>query len=75
MKIQTPICIDGYSLLVCRGDGNFYSLSIVDPEAVVHSFEGIYSSPDRAIARGKSVIENLQWRLNSFTGNTINIQA
>ena len=66
MKIQTPICIDGYSLLVCRGNGNFYSLTIIDPEAVFHSFEGIYSSPDRAISRGKSVIENLQRRSNSF---------
>lgn len=61
MKIQTLIGIDGYSLLISKGSKNSYSFSIVDREIVVHNFEGIYSNSDLAIARGKSVIENLKY--------------
>ncbi len=60
MKIQALIGINGYSLLVCHGRGNLYSLSIVDRQIVVHNFEGIYPNLLQAIARGKSVIENLK---------------
>lgn len=60
MKIQTLIGIDGYSLLVCQGSGNLYSLSIINQKAIVYNFEGIYPSLFQAIARGKSVIENLR---------------
>ncbi len=61
MNIQTLIGIDGYSLLVSRGSGNSYSLSIIDREVAVHNFEGIYSSSAIAIARGKAVIKNLKY--------------
>ena len=61
MKIQTLIGIDGYSLLVC-GSRNLYSVSIIDRKTVVHSFEGIYPSLPRAIARGRAVIKNLECR-------------
>ncbi len=37
-----------------------FSLSIVDRQIVVHNFEGIYPNLLQAIARGKSVIENLK---------------
>ncbi len=60
MKIQALIGIDGYSLLVCQGRGKLYSLSIVDRQITVHSFEGIYPDLEGAIARGKSVIKNLK---------------
>ena len=61
MKIQTLIGIDGYSLLVCSS-GNLYSVSIIDKKTIVHSFEGIYPSLPRAIARGRGVIKNLERR-------------
>ena len=65
MKIQTLIGVDGYSLLISQGSKNSYSFSIVDREIVVHSFEGIYPNSTMAIARGKSVIENLKyWQHN-----------
>jgi hypothetical protein len=42
---------------------NLYHLNIVDPEDRVHHFEGVYSSPQAAMEKGKSVIENfIFWR-------------
>ncbi|MEL7007741.1 MAG: hypothetical protein AAGM29_03910 [Cyanobacteria bacterium J06588_4] len=42
---------------------NLYHLNIVDPDDQVHHFEGIYTSPQVAISKGKSVIENfIFWR-------------
>ena len=61
MNIQTLIGIDGYSLFVSRGSKNLYSLSIIDRQSTVHSFAGVYPSLATAIARGKAVIENLQY--------------
>ena len=64
MNIQTLIGIDGYSLLVSRGAGNLYSLSIIDREIGVHNFDGTYPNLATAIARGRAVIENLKyWQL------------
>lgn len=64
MNIQTLIGIDGYSLLVSRGAGNLYSLSIIDREIGVHNFDGTYPNLAMAIARGRTVIENLKyWQL------------
>ena len=61
MKIQTLIGIDGYSLLISQNSKNSYSFSIIDRQIVVHNFEGIYPNLTLAIARGKSVIENLKY--------------
>ena len=63
MEIQPISNIDGYNLFVQHYSNNLYHLNIVDPQQQLHHFEGIYSSPQAAIAKGKSVIENLIfWR-------------
>lgn len=63
METQPISNIDGYSLFVRHFAHNFYHLNIVDPSNEVHHFEGIYSSPEAAIEKGKSVIENFKfWR-------------
>ena len=52
-----------YNLSVQHFPGNLYHLNIIDPDNQVHHFEGIYSSPQAAIEKGKSVIENFKfWR-------------
>lgn len=54
---------DDYNLSVQHFPGNLYHLNIVDPDNEIHHFEGIYSSPQAAIEKGKSVIENFKfWR-------------
>ena len=63
MQIQPILNIEGYSLFVQHFADNLYHLNIVDPNQEVHHFEGIYSSPQAAIEKGKSVIENFKfWR-------------
>lgn len=63
MEVQPLSQVDGYNLLVRNFDHNFYHLDIIDPDQVVHHFEGIYSSPQAAIAKGQAVIENFKfWR-------------
>lgn len=63
MEAQPLSNIDGYNLFVQNFSNNFYHLNIVDPDNVVHHFEGIYSSPQAAIEKGKSVIQNFKfWR-------------
>ncbi len=63
MKIQPILNIDGYNLFIQNYANNFYHLNIVDSNDKVHHFEGIYASPQAAIAKGKSVIENFKfWR-------------
>jgi|GEM_PF-3088634 len=63
MEIQPISHIDGYNLFVQHFANNLYHLNIVDPEDRIHHFEGIYSSPQAAIAKGKSVIDNFVfWR-------------
>ena len=63
MEIQPISNIDGYNLFVQHYSNNLYHLNIVDPQQQLHHFEGIYSSPQAAIAKGKSVIGNLIfWR-------------
>lgn len=59
MKIQTLLGIDGCSLIICQSPGNLYSLSIVDQNNNTHSFQGIYSTLQCAINRGKSIIQNI----------------
>jgi len=67
MNIQALIGIDGYSLLVSRGSGNLYSLSIIDREVAVHNFDGIYPNLATAIARGRAIIENIKyWQLVDY---------
>lgn len=60
MNIKTLLGINGYSLLVYHGSGNLYRLSIIEREMIVHTFEGIYPTLQTAIARGKSVVQNLE---------------
>lgn len=60
MKIKALICIDRYSLMVCHCSGRLYHLSVINQENIVHSFEGIYSSLDNAINRGRSVIKSFK---------------
>ena len=63
MEIQPILNIDGYNLFVQNHANNLYHLNIVDANDEVHHFEGIYSSPQAAIEKGKSVIENFKfWR-------------
>ncbi len=63
METQAISNIDGYNLFVRHFANNLYHLNIVDPDDQVHHFEGIYTSPQAAIAKGKSVIENfIFWR-------------
>ena len=63
MEVQPLSNIDDYNLFVQHCANNFYHLNIVDPDNVVHHFEGIYSSPQAAVEKGKSVIENFKfWR-------------
>ena len=63
MESQLLSNIDGYNLFVQNFSNNFYHLNIVTPDNVVHHFEGIYSSPQVATEKGKSVIQNLKfWR-------------
>jgi hypothetical protein len=63
MKIQPILNIDGYNLFIQNYANNFYHLNIVDSNDEVHHFEGIYASPQAAIEKGKSVIENFKfWR-------------
>ena len=66
--MQTQLSyIDGYSLFIRYFPNNFYHLDIIDPEERVHHFEGIYSSPEAAIAKGKLVIDNLAfWRAKAL---------
>jgi hypothetical protein len=65
MNIQTLLNFNGYSLLVSHCSGNLYRLSIIEREIVIHTFEGIYPTLQTAIARGKSIIENLDsWSKN-----------
>ncbi|MEL6493960.1 MAG: hypothetical protein AAFQ41_02405 [Cyanobacteria bacterium J06623_7] len=53
----------GYNLFVQHYANNLYHLKIVDPEQQLHQFEGIYPTPQAAIAKGQSVIENfIFWR-------------
>ena len=61
MKIKALIGIEGYSLMVCHCSGKLYHISVINKEKVIHNFEGIYSSLDNAINRGRSVIENLKY--------------
>ena len=61
MKIQSILNIDGYNLLIQNYANNFYRLNIVDANNRVYHFEGIYSSPQVAIDKGKSVIKNFQY--------------
>ena len=58
MEIQPRSNTDGYSLVIRNFPNNFYHLNIVDPNNKVHHFEGVYSSSQAAIEKGKSVIEN-----------------
>lgn len=63
MEIQAISNIDGYNLFIQHLPNNLYHLNIVDPDDQTHHFQGIYSSPQVAVAKGKSVIENLIfWR-------------
>lgn len=63
METNSRANISGYNLFVQHLAHNLYHLNIVDPEAQVHHFEGVYSSPQAAMAKGKSVIENfIFWR-------------
>ena len=61
MQIQPISNTDGYSLFIRHLPNNFYHLNIVDPNNEVHHFEGIYSNPQAAIEKGKSVIENFKF--------------
>lgn len=61
MKSQPLLNLDGYNLFVQNFANNFYHLNIVTPDNVVHHFEGIYSSPQVAMEKGKSVIQNLKF--------------
>ena len=60
MEIQTLLNIDGYTLLVCNCSNNLYRLSIIDDEAKVYEFEGIYPTFKAAKERGYSVIRTLR---------------
>ncbi|MEO1670500.1 MAG: hypothetical protein AAFR77_06880 [Cyanobacteria bacterium J06631_2] len=63
METQPISNIDGYNLFVQHFANNFYHLNIVDPEEKIHHFEGVYASPQAAVAKGKSVIDNfIFWR-------------
>ncbi|MEL6440290.1 MAG: hypothetical protein AAFQ80_13660 [Cyanobacteria bacterium J06621_8] len=63
MEIPPLSQANDYQLSVQDFSNNFYRLSIVDPDNVVHHFEGIYSSPQAAIEKGQSVIKNFKfWR-------------
>ncbi|MEN9521163.1 MAG: hypothetical protein RLZZ381_3751 [Cyanobacteriota bacterium] len=63
MKTNFQSNIKGYSLFVQHLANNLYHLNIVDPDEQVHHFEGVYSSPQAAMEKGKSVIENfIFWR-------------
>ena len=63
MEMHPISNVDGYNLFVQHFDNNLYHLNIVDPDHQIHHFEGIYSSPQAAIEKGKSVIENfIFWR-------------
>ena len=54
---------DGYSLAVQHLSHNYYHVNIVDPDNVLHHFEGIYASPQAAMEKGQSVIQNFKfWR-------------
>lgn len=59
MKIKALIGIDKYSLMVCHYSGNLYHLSIIDQENILYNFEGVYSSLNNAVDRGRSVIKSL----------------
>ena len=59
MKTQPILNIDGYSLFIQYFANNLYHLNIVAPDDYVHHIEGVYSSPQAAIERGRSVIDNL----------------
>ena len=61
MQIQPISNIEGYSLFVQHFSDNLYHLNIVDPNQEVHHFEGIYSSPQAAIEKGKAVIKNFKF--------------
>ncbi|MBW4532406.1 MAG: hypothetical protein KME09_00540 [Pleurocapsa minor HA4230-MV1] len=63
METNSSSNINGYNLFVQHLANNLYHLNIVDPEDQVHHFEGVYSSPQAAMEKGKSVIENfIFWR-------------
>ena len=63
MEPQILSNIDGYNLAIQHLSHNFYHLNIVDPDNVLHHFEGIYASPQAAMEKGKSVIQNFKfWR-------------
>jgi hypothetical protein len=63
METHSRSNINGYNLFVQQLANNLYHLNIVDPDDQVHHFEGVYASPQAAIAKGKSVIENfIFWR-------------
>ena len=61
MSTQTLSHIDGYNLSVQSFSSNFYHLNIVDPDNILHHFEGIYPSPQAAMEKGKSVIQNFNF--------------
>ena len=63
METQIISYAQGYNLFIRNLPNNFYHVDIVDPDERIHHFEGIYSSPQVAIAKGKSTIDNLIfWR-------------
>lgn len=62
MKIQALLGINGYNLMVCQSTRNLYHFSILDRSIVVHNFDGVYPNLEAAIARGKSVIQNLGYK-------------
>ena len=72
METQLILNINGYNLFVQHYSNNLYHLNIVDPEQQLHHFEGIYSSPQAAMAKGKSVIGNFVfWRNKTAKGKQI----
>ena len=69
MEVQPISNINGYNLFVQHYPNNLYHLNIIDPEDRLHHFEGIYSSPQAAIEKGKSVIDNfIFWRNKTAKG-------
>ena len=72
MEIKSLSNVDGYNLFIQHFPGNLYHLNIVDPEDRVYQFEGIYSSPQAAIEKGQSVIENFKfWREQTFKNRKV----
>ena len=60
MEIKTLLGIDNYTLFVAYCGNNLYCLSIIDDQAQVYEFEGIYPTLKAAKKRAYSIVRTLE---------------